>query len=158
MGDSRRFNEFAKLIEKQFNKKSSIADVAGGKGYMREALYERGFCKTETWDKRTVRLKNGHGKQRFEYFEWNKAPSYDGVIGMHPDEATDHIIKYCGLHRVKGLICPCCVKASAEVYWGRNKYKDWANHLEKLANSSNLEFYWFKMPFNGRNDAMLLMP
>lgn len=155
MGDSRRFQVFSGEVAKHFSKQFSIADVAGGKGYMRLAMSELGFKNVETWDKRYSHIP---GNQKYKYFEWDKAPAYDGVIGMHPDEGTDHIIHYCAKHKVKGLVCPCCIKSSAEVFWGRRKYNDWKSWLNDMANRLNLNVEWAKMPFNGRNDLMIISP
>lgn len=159
MGDSRRFHEFAKRIKKQFLPTNNIADVAGGKGYMRLALKEQGLNYVTTWDKRHSYIAKNVGTQKYSYFLHDRVvEKYEGVIGMHPDGATDKIIYYCGKNRVKGLICPCCVISSAEVYWGRSKYLDWKKHLTKMANRLNLEVQWTTMPFQGRNDLMIISP
>lgn len=163
MGDGRRFQVFAAHIARNLPQNSSgvsnsdisIADVAGGKGYMRLALAEIGIKNVETWDKRHNHVP---GKQKYGYFDYKTAPQYNYAIGMHPDEGTDQIIHYCGKWRVRGFICPCCVKYSARVYWGRNKYKDWKIHLEKLANEFNLNVKWDRMNFNGKNDLMIVSP
>jgi len=67
MGDSRRFDLFAKLATKYFPKSYRIADVAGGAGYLRLALREMGYNNVETWDKRFRHIK---GRQRYQYFNW----------------------------------------------------------------------------------------
>ena len=51
MGDSRRFDRFAAKIKENLNPDWKIADVAGGKGFLRLALAEKGFKDVETWDK-----------------------------------------------------------------------------------------------------------
>ena len=44
MGDSHRFDLFAKLISTNFpNRDKRIVDVAGGKGYLRAALFQLGY-------------------------------------------------------------------------------------------------------------------
>ena len=132
-----------------------IADVAGGKGYLRSNLEEKGFSGVETWDKR---FKHTAGKQIYRYFDYKTAPKYDAVIGMHPDEGTDHIIMYAGLNKVPAIICPCCVKPSAAMYWGNHKYKLWLEHLKKLAASLNLKVEEVKLKIVGRNDVLMLTP
>lgn len=156
MGDSKRFHIFSNFIsDLDFPKNSKIADVAGGKGYMRLAMNEKGFKNVETWDLRSNRIK---GKQRFQLFNYQNAPEYDIVMGMHPDEATDHLILYAGIRRKIAIICPCCVKPNATAYWGQNSYNSWLEHLYKLGERYNLEITQKKMPFNGRNDFLFFQP
>jgi hypothetical protein len=157
MGDSKRFNEFSKLISKEFTKSANLADVAGGKGYLRLSLHEKGFTNVETFDKRKSHIRIG--KQRFQYFDYRSSPDYyNGVVGMHPDEGTDHIILYCGKHRVKGIICPCCIKPSATTYWEDHNYTKWKAHLEKVSIDNGLSFEWQTIGISGRNDVLIVKP
>ena len=52
MGDSRRFDLMAKLIEKHIPKGFTIGDIASGKGYLQAALRQRGYRNITSWDKR----------------------------------------------------------------------------------------------------------
>lgn len=157
MGDPKRFDRFSKIITREFSPSANIADVAGGKGYLRLSLAEKGFNNVETFDKRSSRIRIG--KQRFQYFDYKSAPNdYDGVVGMHPDEGTDHIILYCGKNKVKGIICPCCIKPSAVVYWGDHKYLSWKCHLEKLAGENDLSYAWETIGISGRCDILIVNP
>lgn len=140
MGDCRRFDKFADLISQSIPSDLKIADVAGGQGFLRCALAERGLTNVETWDKRSKRKE---GKQRYAYFNWETAPLYDAVVAMHPDEGTDHSILYAAKYGVPAFICPCCAKGSAVTYWGRNKYHDWVKHLLKLAEDRGLKWRHF---------------
>jgi len=156
MGDSRRFDLFTKEIVQVLKPEMKIADVAGGKGYLRLSLSEHSFKNVETWDKR---YKKVAGNQKFSYFDYETAPSdFDAVIGMHPDEGTDHLIMYAAKHRVPAIICPCCVKPSARAFWGRRKYNDWTKHLIALGESEKLKVAHKKMKFNGRNDLFVFLP
>jgi len=159
MGDSHRFDLFGKLIAEKFDNGMSIADVAGGKGYLQASLRQLGFSKIETWDKRLATARKVHRNgYRFGYFEYKTAPKYDAVVAMHPDEGTDHCILYAGLHRVPVIICPCCVKPSAVQFWGNRKYNAWMEHLIELSKSQGLKIEQFKLKMNGRNDVLLLTP
>lgn len=121
MGDPRRFHAFAEVIVKHLHPSMAIADVAGGKGYLQAALRERGFRSITTWDRRrrTPMTRLGH---RYDWFVWDRAPGYDAIVAMHPDEATDHAILYAGHHRIPALICPCCVRPSARLFLAPYKY------------------------------------
>lgn len=155
MGDCRRFDKFAELISKNINSDLSIADIAGGKGYMRLALQDKGICNVETWDKRH---KYVGGRQRYGYFDWTTAPIYDSVVAMHPDEGTDHAILYAAKYGIPAFVCPCCAKGSAITYWGPNKYNAWVKHLLKLADVNGLKWNHEVMKFNGRNDFFHFYP
>lgn len=154
MGDKRRFNEFSKTIAK-YIPDCKIADVAGGKGYNRAALADLGYKNVETWDRRFRHLP---GKQKYSLFDYKTAPHYEAVIGMHPDEASDHIILYAAKHGVPAAICPCCTKPSATTYWGMNKYKFWVEHLLGLAKEKKMKVRHESMKFNGKNDFFLISP
>jgi len=87
VGDSRRFNLFADLIVERFPAlhSSAIADVAAGKGYLKAALYLRGFRNVTSWDRRQ-RLAKPRPGQRYGLFDYRTAPpEYRLVVGMHPD-------------------------------------------------------------------------
>lgn len=156
MGDSRRFNEFAKRIARNLKHDVEIADVAGGKGYLRLALADYGLKNVETWDKRHKRIS---GRQRYSYFDYKSAPeTFGAVVGMHPDEGTDHIISYAAKYRVPAFVCPCCVKPSAHAFWGANKYNQWLKHLIKIGETGRMEVVHTAMPFNGRNDFLMFRP
>ena len=97
MGDPRRFDEFANLVNHHFGemKNQTVYDVAGGKGYLNLSLSERGFKNIITFEP-NMRNRNNRvtGIQyRPQLFKYDSAPREARlVIGMHPDQASDHII------------------------------------------------------------------
>lgn len=131
MGDMNRFPFFAEFIARRFPSTLNIADVAGGKGYLKSELFRRGFKNVTSWDKcKAMRGKSIHKGFRNQLFDYSKAQKdYQLVIGMHPDEGTDHIIQYAINNKVPFCICPCCVKPSAIKYNGPSSYYSWINHL-----------------------------
>ena len=157
MGDPRRFDAFARLIEHEFDPTWTIADVAGGKGILQAALRERGFHRITTWDRRrrTVYSRHGH---RYGYFTHTTAARYDALLAMHPDEASDHAILYAGHHQIPALLCPCCVRPSAIGFWKAAQYHLWCAHLEQLARDAQLHVTWTTLPIYGRRDVMILRP
>ena len=155
MGDPKRFDLFAGLVSSRAPKAAQIADVAGGKGYLRAAMGDRGFSRVTTWDKRASKIP---GNQVYRYFDWATAPKYDLVVGMHPDEATDHIICYAGKHRVPAFICPCCVKPSAVTFWGGYKFKHWTTHLLQLIKERDLKYELHHLPMQGKNLVIEIIP
>lgn len=155
MGDRRRFDLFSKLAEEHLNKDMKIIDVASGKGYLQAALRQRGFQEIISWDKRKKNASNRKG-YRYGYFDWRTGEKYDAVIAMHPDEGTDHAIMYAAKHMVPALVCPCCIKPDASVYWGNHRFKNWVNHLKSLANNMLIQEVY--LPMNGKSLVLILKP
>lgn len=157
MGDSRRFDLFGALCARNLNPSMRIADVAAGKGLLRANLYQRGFKNVVSWDKRK-RMARPRSGYRYGYFDYRSAPDYDAVVAMHPDEGTDHAIMYGVERRVPVIVCPCCVKPSANVYWGTHTYQDWIHHLRLLAEHGRMEVTETALPMNGRSNVLILRP
>lgn len=159
MGDSRRFDEFAKFIMRRFDPCIRIADVAGGKGALQTALRQRGYLSVTTYDKRRGR-RHRPGRFEFHYRHFDAAvkESFDLLVGMHPDEATDHIIVEAGKRRVPFAICPCCVKPSAVPYWEKHSYDLWVAHLKRLALKNNFRISDHYLSISGRNYVLFGEP
>jgi len=157
MGDSRRFDLFAKLIKSTFPKARSIVDVAGGKGYLNLALLDLDYPKVTTYDVRVSgRIKGIEYKTKL--FNSSAADDYDLIVGMHPDEATDHIIVEAGKRTIPFIVCPCCVKPSAVPFWGNYNRRNWLSHLLSLAERSGMETTMTTLPMNGRNEIIIGKP
>lgn len=157
MGDSRRFHLFAELIVSRFGPHLRIADVASGKGHLRSALYERGYRGVVSFDKRHVNAKP-RPDRRWGFFDWRTDDKFDAVVGMHPDDGTDHIVKYAARNRVPAMICPCCVRPSAEVFWGAKTYQRWVDHLETMAYDGGLFVRRHDLNMSGRSLVLELVP
>jgi len=158
MGDSRRFNLMASLVEKHIPKSANIADVAAGKGHLKAALYQLGYKKVTCWDRRK-RLARGRPGQKYQLFDYHNAPrGYDALVAMHPDEATDHVIFYAGKHRIPAIVCPCCVKPSASILTLEPNKHNWLIHLKKLAHDCKLEVIETLLPMTGDNRVLILKP
>ena len=159
MGDARRFALFADVIAANFPDRSvETADVAAGKGYLRAALYERGFRNVTSWDKRPRQAKPRSG-YRYGWFDHRSAPrGYRLVVGMHPDEGTDEIIAYAAKHRVPFCVCPCCVKPRASAYWGAKTFAPWVDHLVRFAQDNGMDVSEAGLPMTGRNLVLIGRP
>lgn len=157
MGDSRRFDLMAKLIEKHIPKSFTIGDIASGKGYLQAALRQRGYRNITSWDKRNKNAKNRNG-YRWGYFKWNTKEKFNAVVGMHPDEATDHLIKYAIVNRCIAIVCPCCVKPDAEILNGQYNYRNWIKHLKQLAENGNMNVIESVLPMNGKSIVLIVKP
>ena len=160
MGDPARFREFAKVIAREFPTRSQrIADVAGGKGMLQAALRCSGYGNIVTFDKRRHMAKRHRQKfYRYEWFAYNTHRKEFGlVVGMHPDQGTDHAILYAVNNCVPFAVCPCCIIPSASTLWEPRNSEGWLRHLTALASETH-EVTIERMPINGKNVVMIGRP
>ena len=108
-----------------------------------------------SWDHRRRSPYNRHG-HRYGWFRHDTPDQYDAVVAMHPDEGTDDAILYAERHHIPAIICPCCVRPSAQPFWEPTKCHFWSAHLERMALTVSLHVRWDRLPMNGRNDVMIL--
>lgn len=158
MGDKRRFDLFAQVINYHFGglKTAPIHDVAGGRGHLQASLRERGFRDVLTWEPKMRPIRSRVARFRSQCFDQSKAPKAALVVGMHPDEATDHIILHAVKHGIPFAVCPCCIKPSASAFWGQHKERQWVDHLERLAKGFEVQRLYLKM--SGRNTVLIGRP
>ena len=150
MGDVLRFKAFADRISKNFpNRSLRIADVAGGKGFLQMELRSLGYSNIVSWDKRKKFANPAKLFYKYGYFDYRSAPAdYDLVVGMHPDQGTDHIIGYSNLHRIPFVVCPCCITPSAFPFHGG----DWITHLTKLAKADTIRL---NLKIQGKSEVLI---
>lgn len=150
MGDVQRFDLLANLIDLHFpDRNARIADIAGGKGQLQAALRARGYRNILSIDKRPSYAR-GRSMYRYGWFDWRTTEAFDVVVGMHPDEGTDHIVKYGRTHGVPWIVCPCCVRPSAAPYGdGANDYWRWLAHLRVLGGGA-ANVRTLSLPMDGR--------
>lgn len=155
MGDSRRFDLFAKLISKNFPVRiyPRVADIAGGKGYLQLALKEHGYSKVITFDRRHRQVRRI--KRKYAFFSKEIDGDFDLLVGMHPDEATDIIIVEAYRRQIPFCICPCCVMPSAIIYWGKHSYIDWIEHLVREAVKRKYGVVQVVLKMTGKNIVLI---
>jgi hypothetical protein len=157
MGDSRRFDLFARFVANQVRPSIRgdlrVADVAAGKGYLSWALREHGFIKVVPFEPHPRR--GGQVRRlgiRAQEFTPTMAQDFDLIVGMHPDEATDCMLSGAALHRKMVIVCPCCVRPNAWSYSGaRNSHVDWRRHLINRSRQSGLELNQGALKMTGAN-------
>jgi hypothetical protein len=155
MGDSRRFDTFAKEIAKHFPRCYKIGDIAGGKGYLQLALRDLGFEKVTTYDTRFDSRRVKNIDYRYQLFDNAVKEEFNLLVGMHPDEGTDQIIVNASRRHIPFMVVPCCIKPSAVQYWGSHKTKLWFEHLISLAYASGTKSVQvLKLPINGKNTVL----
>ncbi len=156
MGDTRRFNLFADVVKRNIPTHLHIADIAGGKGYLQLALNERGYNNVTTIDKTRSPIHKLH--QIYKFFHYSTEEKFEAIVGMHPDQSTDHIILYAGKNRIPAIVCPCCVMPDATTYFGDHSYPSWIKHLKKIAAQNKLQVTETQLPMNGKNAVLICRP
>ena len=150
MGDSQRFKVFSKEINQKFptTKYKTIADIAGGKGYLNKELTKKGYRVT-TFDKRNNNTTGVTFKKQF--FNEKSPGKYDLLVGMHPDQATDVIITEAAKRNVPFAIVPCCLMPCTTHYNGNNSYESWVHHLDMYARRLGFITFKKKIGIEGKN-------
>lgn len=111
-GDPGRFGVVAEYIFESYGSSIKyIADVAGGQGMLTRILRKKYNYQAEVIDPRGWALKGVPSRQ--EEFSPQMASYYDLIIGLHPDEATQAVVKSAGVRPT--LLIPCCN------FWDRSK-------------------------------------
>lgn len=130
MGDSRRFDVFAKYIECHWpDRAARIADVAGGKGGLCAALWQLGYRNIVTFDKRRNRANRNRAHYRYGFFGTTVDEPFDLVVAMHSDAGTDEAMDWAIQRGVPFAVVPCCTRPSRWAYAGPNDQDDWIAHL-----------------------------
>lgn len=161
MGDSRRFDLFADLVAKRFSRAKGlrVADVAGGTGGLQVALRARGFGDVVTFDRcRASDRARGVVAYVNGWFDHRLEASFDLVVGMHPDEGSDHLVRYALRNRVPFVLCPCCVKPSAVPFAGPRDFRTWARHLGRMASAGGFAVESALLPMRGMSEVLIGVP
>lgn len=157
MSSPRRFEITAINISKQFpNREICIADIAGGKGYLNLALKEIGYNNVISFDKRSRHVHKNKINFQYRLFNIDMAKDFDLLVGLHPDEATDLIIKAGSIYKKSFFIVPCCIMPNTVQFWDKYKFPVWIEHLKKYSiklGYNNIQEIQLK--FDGRNIALV---
>lgn len=151
MGDTRRFDAFGDFVGRNWpDRMLRIADVAGGKGGLHAALYQRGYPNVVTFDKRRNRANPARSHYRYGWFDESVTEPFDLILGMHPDEATDVAMAYALERGLPYAVVPCCVKPMVWPFGG-HEYGDWLSHLARKGGSRQAA-----LPITGRNVVLFV--
>lgn len=154
MGDKHRFDVFAKFIRSNFppDKYINIADIAGGKGDLNKRLKIYGYKNIVTFNTRKNRKNKIIYKRKL--FDDSIDDSFDLLIGMHPDEATDVIINEAGKRKISFVIVPCCILPTVTNFNGKRNYINWCSHLKKFAEKLNFIVRETSLDIKGKNHVI----
>ena len=145
VNDSRRFPAFASFIHQTYPAANRIADVAGGNGRLSFYLRELGFEATVI-DSRDTNLPNRMRRMlRKESIRKGKLASipkiinkvededlseFDLLVALHPDEATEHVIRMAIALNKDFAVIPCCVFPIDGI---KRSHDDWRDYLTTIA-------------------------
>lgn len=145
MGDKTRAEEFALFVAATFPAATRLADVAGGHGVLSYWLCELGFdsvlieprpAPLPRWIQRDLRkraVREGHLTtiQRIARpVEDVELRTFDAVVAMHPDQATEPAVRAAVKYGLGFAIVPCCVFALDGTPYSA---KGWIDYLASLA-------------------------
>jgi hypothetical protein len=165
MGDSRRFEVFARFLRTTFPAATTVADVAGGHGELAFWLAERGLRPTiidprpatfPRWVHRTLRkraVRGGAGgrpvsiARRLAPVEDVDLRPFDLVAALHPDAATEPAVRAAVAQGVDFAVVPCCVFPLDGV---RRSRAAWLAHLASLAPGARVS----ALPIAGANAVL----
>lgn len=150
MGDSRRNEEFAKFIFRQFPPKKyrSVLVVADGKAELARYLSAK-YKVRVVENKPRQKHKRKHLIYTKGWFTSSSEVLEDFVVGMHPDEATAEIIKAAERNNKRWSVVPCCIKG-IEAHGVKN-FKGWLRKLKSLSKRDPMETL---LPIGGKNTVL----
>jgi hypothetical protein len=167
MGARNRFSVFAEFILKEFPEARSIADVGGGRGLLSAELLIAG-CIPTVVDPRPVGKLPHKVRRKFRKLalRCGRLPGlarcriraealmpwdYDLIVGLHPDSATEPVVRLAVAARKPFAVVPCCVMPLD----GRGRsFKEWVEYLRSLAPGCHLA----KLGMTGANIVLFWHP
>lgn len=163
MGDRRRFQAFSDFIIRTYPNVKRIADVAGGHGLLSVELLLRGFepviidpRRADTLPHRTRKRLRKEAlrigvvpklERVFAMIEEVDLDQFDLIVGMHPDQATEPIVREATRRGKPFAVVPCCVMPLDGI--GRT-FAEWVEYLASLAPGSRVA----SLPIRGANIAV----
>ena len=155
MGDSLRGVIFGHWVRKQFppHHFPRVADIAGGTGILSSELKYFGYHCT-VFD---VKRGKDKGYQRVEADVENlkfEPKAFDLVLGLHPDQATFHIIRLAKEAGVPFAIVPCCVMPPTEYQHLTFTEREWECWLIRQAHQAGFATFLARLQMRGKNLAI----
>eukprot|EP01084_Bolivina_argentea_P159085 277086_1 len=184
----RRASKFTEWIINQFGhvlqrNKSIILDIAGGSGDMACLLTIKGYKVIVIDPFKPKQFPKWQIKKLQNYFQSNRQYMYyqhieelfndrfifkysniinkcDLMIGMHPDQATEFIVKYAKIFNKNIAVVPCCVFAMEFPHRMHkhndgnmenvNTYSQFIQYLLQINNNLQTDY----LPFKGKNKIL----
>ncbi len=162
VNDRRRFRAFACFIQMTYPHVRTVADVAGGCGNVSYHLCDLGYDATiiddrdarlPSWMHRELRKQSVKQGRLIEIPRIVKRVQevdlrpFDLIVGLHPDEATEHVVREALKHDKDFAIVPCCVFPSDGV---KRSKEDWCAYLISLSP----DIITTRLPIEGSNRVL----
>ena len=162
MGDRNRALEFACFIDRTFPAGTRIADVAGGHGELSYWLGKLGRasvvveprpCALPRWIQRDLRKRSVREGRlasievRRERVQDVDLASFDLLAGLHPDQATEPLVRAAVNAGIDFAVVPCCVFPLDGRHYS---YDGWLAHLAGLAPGTRIA----RLPIAGANTVL----
>lgn len=144
--DRRRFRAFAEFIHTTYPNIGKVADVGGGRGDVSFFLHELGHDATiidsraarlPRWIKRSLRRESVKQGRLVELprvvgkVQDTDLQAFDLIVGLHPDEATEHIVRTAIKYNKEFAVVPCCVFPIDGVKRSKENWRDYLISLSK---------------------------
>jgi hypothetical protein len=157
--DGRRFRAFADFIHQTYPDAQAIADVAGGRGKLSYYLHGLGYDATiidsrdghlPRWMRRTLRKQSVKRGRLIEIPRMVRKLQdidlrpFDLIVGLHPDEATEHLLRAAIALGKDFAIVPCCVFPIDGV---KRSEETWREYLTSLST----DIITARLPVDGAN-------
>ncbi len=145
VNDRRRFRAFANFIHDTYPDVKTIADVAGGHGNVAYYLYEFGYdatiidCRETRLPGKMHRALRKLSVKRRKLVEIPRLVErvqdvdlrrFDLIVGLHPDDATEHALRTALKYDKDFAIVPCCVFPIDGV---KRSTADWLEYLASIS-------------------------
>lgn len=151
----------ARFVARRFPRPetTTVLDVAGSTGVLGYHLAEHGYTVTVIDPRRkAVRRRYRKAAQkagfisrlRYERRPLRADDAADLLVGLHPDEATEDIVRQAVRLRVGFVVVPCCVLPRDGV---RRSFENWCDYLAGLV-GPGYEVHREHLPMEGANLAI----
>jgi|TARA_Y100000310_G_scaffold274578_3_gene290664 hypothetical protein len=160
--DRRRFPAFADFIHNTYRQATTVADVAGGRGILSYHLHQLGYDATII-DTRNAhlpsRLQRVLRKQSVKQGRLIEIPRvigkvqevdlrpFDIIVGLHPDDATEHLVREALKLGKDFAVIPCCV---FPIDGAKHSQEDWRAYLASLS----ADMRTATLPIDGANTVL----
>ena len=81
--------------------------------------------------------------------------TFDLLVGMHPDEATDVIVSEAIKRNISFVVCPCCVKPTVFTYSSKHTGCSWFEYLKIRAEMCGFRTIEVVLGIQGENKVLI---
>lgn len=153
VNDATRFPKFASFIADKWSRGTEVADIAGGRGNLTFYLRQLGYASTIIDVRETHlpgRLRRALRKESRKTgrnvalqkvvgcVEQVDLQGFDLLAGLHPDQATEHVIRRAMALEKDFAVVPCCVFPIDGVKRSKDAWFEYLRNLCPGTQAANL--------------------